>query len=63
MVTLLTFTCLRKFNKGGMTMPDEKPKKDDRKIRAERFYEDDPEGAFEIISKGKPEKKEDDKKE
>ena len=41
-------------------MPD--PKKDDRIIRSERFYEDDPEGAFTIVSKGKPEKQ-DDKKE
>ena len=45
-------------------MPEqEKPKKDDRKIRPERFYEDDPEAAFTVVSKGKPEKKEDDKKE
>ena len=43
-------------------MPDEKPKKEQRKVRPERFYEDDPEGAFTIVSKGKPDKK-DDKKE
>jgi len=44
-------------------MPDEKKpeKEDERKIRSERFFEDDPEGAFEIVSKGKP-KRQDDKK-
>ena len=44
-----------------MTEPKKDEKKDDRKIRAERFYEDDPENAFEVVSKGKKKKDDEEK--
>ena len=44
-------------------MPDKEPEKEETdKIRSERFYEDDPENAFEIVNPKKKPEKDDEKK-
>ena len=39
-------------------MPEDKKEEDKRKVRPERFFEDDVANAFKIISEGKEEEKE-----